>query len=71
MADEKEQEDTRTRVRKNHGRTVRANHPENKRTLENRKARGQNESSDLNEREYREEQGNIHHHTHTAKEQQK
>jgi hypothetical protein len=29
------------------------------------------QSSDLKEREYRDEQGNIHHPTHTAKEQQK
>lgn len=30
---------------------------------------GGSESSDLKEREYRDEQGNIHHHTRTAKEE--
>lgn len=30
----------------------------------------QNESSDLKEREYRDKEGNIHHHTHTSREMQ-
>jgi hypothetical protein len=51
------------------GRSSEENRGGNQSGSQNTRGSGGNESRDLKEREYKDEHGNVHHHTHTFEEQ--